>query len=79
MDSSNLNFDGGSRSMWGVFVMQILIPIYCVLHSWLVHGKKESRDIKRVNGMQGCYFKSLNSFSQVRTQGCLFVTTNKLS
>jgi len=33
MDSSNRNFDGGSRSMWGVFVMQILIPIYYVLHS----------------------------------------------
>jgi len=33
MDSSNLNFDGGSISMWGVFVMQILIPIYCVLHN----------------------------------------------
>jgi hypothetical protein len=33
MDSSNLNFDGGSRNMWGVFVMQFLIPIYYVLHS----------------------------------------------
>jgi hypothetical protein len=33
MDSSNLNFDGGSRSMWGFFVMQILILIYYVLHS----------------------------------------------
>jgi hypothetical protein len=33
MDSSNLNFDGGSRSMSGFFVMQILIPIYYVLHS----------------------------------------------
>ncbi len=33
MDSLNLNFDGGSRSMWGFFVMQILIPIYYVLHS----------------------------------------------
>jgi hypothetical protein len=33
MDSSNPNFDGGSRSMWQVFVMQILIPIYYVLHN----------------------------------------------
>jgi hypothetical protein len=33
MDSSNLNFDGGSRSTWGVFVMKILILIYYVLHS----------------------------------------------
>ncbi len=33
MDSSNPNFDGGYRSMWVVFVMQILIPIYYVLHS----------------------------------------------
>jgi hypothetical protein len=33
MDSSNPNFDDGSRSMWGFFVMQILIPIYYVLHS----------------------------------------------
>ncbi len=33
MDSLNCNFDGGSRSMWGVFVMQILISIYYVLHS----------------------------------------------
>jgi hypothetical protein len=33
MDSSNPNFDGGFRSMWGFFVMQILIPIYYVLHS----------------------------------------------
>jgi len=32
-DSSNPNFDGGSRSMWGFFVMQILIPICYVLHS----------------------------------------------
>jgi hypothetical protein len=32
-DSSSLNFDGGSRSMWGGFVMKILIPIYYVLHS----------------------------------------------
>jgi len=28
MDSSNPNFDGGSRSMWRFFVMQNLIPIY---------------------------------------------------
>ncbi len=27
MDSSNPNFDGGPRSMWEFFVMQILIPI----------------------------------------------------
>jgi len=33
MDSSNPNFDNGSRSMWGFLVMQILIPIYYVLHS----------------------------------------------
>jgi hypothetical protein len=33
MDSLNPNFDGGSRSMWGFFVMQILIPIYYVVHS----------------------------------------------
>jgi hypothetical protein len=33
MDSSNLNFDDGSRSMWGGFFMQILIIIYYVLHS----------------------------------------------
>jgi hypothetical protein len=33
MDSSNPNFDGGSRSMWGFFVIQILILIYYVLHS----------------------------------------------
>jgi len=33
MDSSNLNFDSGSRNMWGFLVMQILIPIYYVLHS----------------------------------------------
>jgi len=26
MDSSNPNFDGGSKSMWGFLVMQILIP-----------------------------------------------------
>jgi hypothetical protein len=35
MDSSNLNFDGGFKSMWGFLVMQILISIsiYYVLHS----------------------------------------------
>ncbi len=33
MHSSNLNFDGGSKSMWRFLVMQILIPIYYVLHS----------------------------------------------
>jgi hypothetical protein len=33
MDSSNLNFDGGFRSMWGVFNDANLIPIYYVLHS----------------------------------------------
>ncbi len=33
MDSSNPNFDGGSKNMCGFFVMQILIPIYHVLHS----------------------------------------------
>ncbi len=33
MDSSNPYFDSGSRSMWGFFVMQILNPIYYVLHS----------------------------------------------
>jgi hypothetical protein len=33
MDSSNPNFDDGSRNMWGFFVMQILIPIYYVLHN----------------------------------------------
>ncbi len=33
MDSSNPNFDDGSRSKWGFFVMQILIPIYYILHS----------------------------------------------
>jgi hypothetical protein len=33
MDSLNPNFNGGSRSMWGFFVMQILIQIYYVLHS----------------------------------------------
>jgi hypothetical protein len=33
MDSSNPNFDGGSRNMWGFLVIQILIPIYYVLHS----------------------------------------------
>ncbi len=33
MDSLNPNFDGESRSMRGSFVMQILIPIYYVLHS----------------------------------------------
>ncbi len=33
MDLSNPNFDGGSRSMWGFLAMQILIPIYYVLHS----------------------------------------------
>jgi hypothetical protein len=33
MDSSNPNFDGGSKSMRGSFVMQILNPIYYVLHS----------------------------------------------
>jgi len=33
MDSSNLNFDDGFRSMWGFLVMQILIPIYYVLHN----------------------------------------------
>jgi hypothetical protein len=34
MDSSNPNFDSGSRNMWGFFfVMQILIPIYYVRHS----------------------------------------------
>jgi hypothetical protein len=33
MDSSNPNFDGGSRSMGGFFVMQTLIPIYYVVHS----------------------------------------------
>jgi hypothetical protein len=33
MDSSNLNFDDGSRKYVGVFVMQILISIYYVLHS----------------------------------------------
>ncbi len=36
MDSSNPNFDNGSRSMWGFFVMQILIPICYVLQ---LHGK----------------------------------------
>ncbi len=33
MDSLNPNFDGGSRNMWGFFVMQILISIYYVLHN----------------------------------------------
>jgi hypothetical protein len=33
MDSLNFNFNGGSRSMWGFLVMQILILIYYVLHS----------------------------------------------
>jgi len=33
MDSSNPNFDGASRSMWGFLVMQTLILIYYVLHS----------------------------------------------
>ncbi len=32
-DSSNPNFDGGFKNMWGFFVMQILIPISHVLHS----------------------------------------------
>jgi hypothetical protein len=32
-DSLSPNLDGGSRSMWGFFVMQILIPIYYVLHN----------------------------------------------
>jgi hypothetical protein len=31
-NSSNPNFDGGSRSMWG-FCDENLIPIYYVLHS----------------------------------------------
>ncbi len=33
MDSSNLNFDDGSKSMWGFFVMKILIPNYYLVHS----------------------------------------------
>ncbi len=33
MDSLNPNFDNGSRSMCGFFVVQILLPIYYVLHS----------------------------------------------
>jgi hypothetical protein len=33
MDSSNPNFNGESRNMWGFLVMQILILIYYVLHS----------------------------------------------
>jgi hypothetical protein len=33
MDSSNLNFNSGSRSVWGFLVMQILILISYVLHS----------------------------------------------
>jgi hypothetical protein len=33
MDSLSPNFYDGSRNMWGFFVMQILIPIYYVLHS----------------------------------------------
>jgi hypothetical protein len=33
MDSLNPNFDDGSKSMWGFFAMQILIPLYYVLHS----------------------------------------------
>jgi len=33
MNSSNFNFNGGFRSMWGFLVMQILIPIYYVPHS----------------------------------------------
>jgi hypothetical protein len=33
-DSSNPKFNGGSKSMWEFFfVMQIVIPIYYVLHS----------------------------------------------
>jgi len=39
MDSSNPNFNCGFRSLWGFFVMQSLIPIYYVLHNYLVHGK----------------------------------------
>jgi hypothetical protein len=33
MDSSNPNFDSGFKSMWGFFVVQILLLIYYVLHS----------------------------------------------
>jgi hypothetical protein len=29
MDSSNPNFDGGFRSMWGFFVMQITFNLVC--------------------------------------------------
>ncbi len=32
-DSLNPNFDDGFKSMWGVFVMKNLIPIYYVLHN----------------------------------------------
>jgi hypothetical protein len=33
MDSSNSYFDGESINIWGFLVMQILIPIYYVLHN----------------------------------------------
>jgi len=33
MDSSNPKFNGGSRSMQVISMMQIVIPIYYVLHS----------------------------------------------
>jgi len=33
MELSNLNFDGGFRSMWGFLRCNFVIPIYYVLHS----------------------------------------------
>jgi hypothetical protein len=39
-----------------ILIMEIEIPIYYVLHNWLVHVKEQLRDIKRVNGTRKCYY-----------------------
>ncbi len=63
----------------GVLMMDILIPIYNVLHNYLIHGKKMTKGYQKSKWYVGMLLLPLNWFSQVRTQRCLIVTIDKLS
>jgi hypothetical protein len=44
-----------------------------------MHGKKKTREYQKSKWYAGMLLQPLNWFSQVKTQGCLLVTTDKLT